>query len=122
MLAFPCKPLIAPSAVTTELIIWGGWVKEQIPTKLKKVSGRVFSFNPASVETAWKNIKIATKIENLHLHDLRHESLSRLGDLGLSSSELKKFSGHKHSDSQDRYVHLDEFSLAQKLQKLSIVS
>ena len=52
--------------------------------------------------------------------NLRHESLSKLGDLGLSSSEIKKFSGHKHSDSLDRYVHLDEITLAKKLQRLLI--
>ena len=88
--------------------------------QIKKVSGRVFSFNPGSVETAWKRIKVSAGIDNLHLHDLRHESLSRLGDLGLSSSEIKKFSGHKHSDSLDRYVHLDEITLAKKLQRLAI--
>lgn len=95
-------------------------LREMNAGKVKKISGNVFDLNPASVETGWKRIKEKAAIENLHLHDLRHEALSRLGDLGLSSSELMKFSGHKHSSSLDRYVHLDELSLAQKLQRLSV--
>ena len=95
-------------------------LREMNSGKVKKISGNVFDLNPASVETGWKRIKEKAAIEDLHLHDLRHEALSRLGDLGLSSSELMKFSGHKHSSSLDRYVHLDELSLAQKLQRLSV--
>lgn len=95
-------------------------LREMNSGKVKKISGNVFDLNPASVETGWKRIKTKAAIEDLHLHDLRHEALSRLGDLGLSSSELMKFSGHKHSSSLDRYVHLDELSLAHKLQRLSV--
>jgi integrase len=103
---------ISPSGVAV--------LREMNVGAVRRISGRIFDINPASVETGWKRIKASAGITDLHLHDLRHEALSRLGDLGLSSSELKKFSGHKHSSSLDRYVHLDELLLAQKLQRLSV--
>jgi len=94
-------------------------LREMNSGQINKIAGSVFDLNAASLETGWKRIKAKAAIEDLHLHDLRHEALSRLGGLGLSSSELMKFSGHKHSSSLDRYVHQDELSLAQKLQRLS---
>ena len=95
-------------------------LREMNSGTVHKITGRIFGIHEGSVETGWKRIKAKAAIEDLHFHDLRHEALSRLGDLGLSSSELMKFSGHKHSSSLDRYVHLDELSLAQKLQRLSV--
>ncbi len=97
-------------------------LQEMNSGQVKKIAGSVFNLNSASVETGWKRIKAKAAIEDLHLHDLRHEALSRLGGLGLSSSKLMKFSGHKYSSSLDRYVHLDELSLAQKLQRLSLTN
>ncbi len=53
------------------------------------------------------------------MHDLRHEAVSRLGDAGMTSSELRAFSGHTNSSTLDKYVHLDVEKVAKRLAALS---
>ncbi|MDD2991809.1 MAG: site-specific integrase [Zoogloea sp.] len=52
---------------------------------------------------------------DIRFHDLRHESLSRWAEAGLSSLELAAVSGHRTLQLLSRYVHLKPEALAQKL-------
>ena len=48
----------------------------------------------------------AAGIENLRFHDLRHEAVSRLFELGLNPVEVATISGHKTLQMLERYTHL----------------
>ena len=52
---------------------------------------------------------------DLHFHDLRHEAVSRLFELGLNPMEVASISGHKTLSMLQRYTHLKAEDLARKL-------
>lgn len=54
-------------------------------------------------------------IEDLHFHDLRHEAISRLFELGLTAPEVASISGHKTVGQLFRYAHASQASVRQKL-------
>jgi len=54
-------------------------------------------------------------ISGLRLHDLRHEAISRLVEMGLSAMEIAAVSGHKSVSMLVRYSHPDPCKLAQKI-------
>lgn len=45
-------------------------------------------------------------IEDLHFHDLRHEGISRLFEMGKTIPQVAYFSGHRQWASLQRYTHL----------------
>ena len=47
-------------------------------------------------------------IEDLHFHDLRHEGVSRLFELGKTIPQVACFSGHRSWQSLQRYAHIRE--------------
>ena len=56
-------------------------------------------------------------IRNLHFHDLRHEAVSRLFELGtLDMMEVAHISGHKSLSMLKRYTHLKSHRLVSKLE------
>ncbi|MHB1591653.1 MAG: site-specific integrase [Sulfuricella sp.] len=55
-------------------------------------------------------------IKDFHFHDLRHEALSRIAELGgFSMLEMAAISGHKTLQMLKRYTHLHAEDLAKKL-------
>ena len=55
-------------------------------------------------------------IEDLHFHDLRHEAISRLFELGtLDAMEVAAISGHRSMAMLKRYTHLKARKLVKKL-------
>ena len=52
---------------------------------------------------------------DLRLHDLRHESVSRLFERGLNPMEVASISGHRTLSMLQRYTHLAAEDLARKL-------
>ena len=55
---------------------------------------------------------------DLHFHDLRHEAISRLFEMGLDAMTVSEIRGHKTLSQLKRYTHLSKQDLAQKLAKL----
>lgn len=55
---------------------------------------------------------------NLHFHDLRHEAISRLFELGLDAMTVSEISGHKTLSQLKRYTHLSKSDVALRLAKL----
>ena len=53
---------------------------------------------------AWQTVCRAAKIEDLHLHDLRHAFASRGAGLGASAILLRNALGHKSLQMTSRYV------------------
>ena len=54
-------------------------------------------------------------LQNLRLHDARHEAVSSLFELGLDATEVAAISGHRTMQMLARYTHHKAERLAQKL-------
>jgi integrase len=87
-------------------------VLADLPRDLK---GYVFPVPVPTLRTAFEHACERAKIENLRWHDLRHEGVSRLHELGLSTVEVASISGHKTLACLARYSHMKAERLALKL-------
>lgn len=67
---------------------------------------------------AWNDAKKAAGLVDFRFHDLRHEAISRLVEVGLSDQEVAAISGHKSMQMLKRYTHLRAEDLVEKLDKL----
>lgn len=78
--------------------------------------GRVFTYTSSGFKSAWRGAVQALHIEDLHFHDLRHEAISRLFELGtLNIMEVASISGHRSLNMLKRYTHLRAWKLVSKL-------
>jgi integrase len=68
--------------------------------------GVIWPYNSQSVSTAFTRACILLGIEDLHFHDLRHEGVSRLFELGWTIPRVACVSGHRSWTSLKRYTHL----------------
>jgi len=91
--------------VDTDMIFWGE-------------PGRDKKRRPYEFRMAWKKIIKDTKIRNLRFHDLRHEAVSRLVEIGLGDQEIAAISGHKSMQMLKRYTHLRAEDLVERLDEL----
>ena len=66
----------------------------------------IFPFNPRSVGTALRRNRDALEIEDLRFHDLRHEGISRLFEIGEHDYFVRKISGHEPGGCVARYAHV----------------
>ena len=100
--------------------------KRDVPLSLRAVDaltrlgiatqGRVFGYTSDGFKSAWRKLIKRLQIENLHFHDLRHEAVSRLFELGtLDLMEVATISGHKSMQMLRRYTHLKASNLVEKL-------
>lgn len=100
--------------------------KRDVPLSLRAVDaltrlgvgtqGDVFKYTSDGFKSAWRTLIKRTGIENLHFHDLRHEAVSRLFELGtLDMMEVATISGHKSMQMLRRYTHLKASNLVEKL-------
>lgn len=82
-----------------------------------KPAGRVFGYTSEGLKSTWRFMTIKLGITNLHFHDLRHEAISRLFELGtLDIMEIAAISGHKSLSMLKRYTHLKAQRLVRKLE------
>ncbi|HAG4650605.1 TPA: site-specific integrase [Salmonella enterica] len=80
------------------------------------LSGPVFTYTSNGFKSAWRTLIAELGIEDLHFHDLRHEAVSRLFELGtLNMMEVAAISGHKSLSMLKRYTHLRATQLVSKL-------
>lgn len=66
-----------------------------ILAKLAKTSKRVFPIGSDKIRYHWERLCRAAEVEGLHFHDLRHEAISRLFEMGFTVPEVAYISGHK---------------------------
>jgi integrase len=76
-------------------------IKAQPATK-----GRIFPYSTDAVGMAFTRACQFLVIEDLHLHDLRHEGTSRLFEMGLNIPHVAAVTGHRSWSSLKRYTHL----------------
>ncbi|WP_306424539.1 site-specific integrase [Methylobacterium oxalidis] len=78
-------------------------------------SATVFTAAPNAVRLAWERLTRRVGLQDLHLHDLRHEAVSRLFEKGLNVAEVASISGHRELRMLARYTHLRAADLAGRL-------
>ena len=84
--------------------------------ELPRDTDRIFAVGLDYLVGAWTKACNLGKIEDLHIHDLRHEAISRLAETGkFTLPELQVFSGHRDVRMLMRYAHLCATQLAGKL-------
>ena len=66
----------------------------------------IFGCNTDAVSAAFTRACKKLGIENLHFHDLRHEGISRLFEMGLNIPHVAAVSGHRSWTSLKRYAHI----------------
>lgn len=70
--------------------------------------GPIFPVNSKSVSASFTRACDILGIEDLHFHDLRHEAISRLFEMGLTIPQAASVSGHRTWASLKRYSHLEQ--------------
>lgn len=79
--------------------------------------GQVFRYTNHGLKSTWRVMLLKLGIQDLHFHDLRHEAISRLFELGtLDMMEIAAISGHKSLSMLKRYTHLRAKRLVAKLE------
>ncbi len=77
---------------------------------------RVFpGVSSVAVKQAFGRAVRRASLEDLRFHDLRHEAISRMFELGLTPMEVAQISGHQTLQMLHRYTHLQLSELAKKL-------
>lgn len=80
--------------------------------------GAIFSYTASGFKSIWKTMIRSVGITDLHFHDLRHEAISRMFELGtLDMVEIASISGHRSLQMLKRYTHLRAHKLVAKLEK-----
>jgi integrase len=75
---------------------------------------RIFPFHPQTVSNLFTEARRAAKLDNLVLHDMRHEATSRLFDAGWDIPAVAAVTGHKDWRHLKRYTQLDPAKIAKR--------
>lgn len=78
----------------------------QVIRSMGRNAEQIFPFNPDAITAAFTRACKLLDIENLHFHDLRHEGISRLFELGWNIPHVAAVSGHRSWQSLKRYTHI----------------
>ncbi|MFG6413785.1 tyrosine-type recombinase/integrase [Roseateles sp. DC23W] len=71
-----------------------------------ETTGCIWPYNAESVSTSFTRACALLGIDDLHFHDLRHDGISRLFELGWTIPQVAAVSGHRSWQSLKRYTHL----------------
>lgn len=66
----------------------------------------IFPYRGDTITAAWRNACKMLGIADLKFHDLRHEGVSRLFELGKTIPQVASVSGHRSWQNLQRYAHL----------------
>lgn len=91
--------------------------QEAVAIVLPGSGDQLFPMAPAALREAWDCATRRAELEDLHFHDLRHEAISRLFELGLTVPEVASVSGHRTMSQLMRYAHANAHSLRAKLER-----
>jgi len=82
---------------------------------LQRTNDQVFPIKPNAIRLAWERLRSRAGLDDIRLHDLRHEAVSRFFEYGLSIPEVALISGHRDLRMLNRYTHLKPEKVAEKL-------
>ena len=77
----------------------------------------IFPHKHRSITSAFRSARDRTGIKDLRWHDLRHEAISRLFEMGFDSMVVAKFSGHRDINMLRRYTHIDAAKVLKMLEE-----
>jgi integrase len=78
----------------------------RILKSMPKIEDEVFPYNSRSVSASFTRACNFLEIDDLHFHDLRHDGVSRLFEMGWDIPKVASVSGHRDWNSMRRYTHL----------------
>ena len=90
-----------------------------ILSALQHRDGKIFPISADCVRQAWERTRQKANIKDLRFHDLRHEAVSRLFEMGMSVAEVALISGHKDVKQLFRYTHLNPTNIFEKYEAFS---
>jgi integrase len=96
---------------TVPLLTVAGHDAFAIATRQPRTHKCIFPVNCRTVGTYFINAAMFLQIPDLHLHDLRHEGISRLFEAGYLIQEVSIVSGHKDWGMLRRYTHIKPVDL-----------
>jgi integrase len=73
---------------------------------MPRTEERIFPYSTDAISAAFTRACRFLGIEDLHFHDLRHEGISRLFELGKTIPQAAAVSGHRSWTSLKRYTHI----------------
>lgn len=88
--------------------VWCDLVPEavRIVKAQPRLDDRIFAYGTDAVGMAFTRACQFLEIEDLHLHDLRHEGTSRLFEMGWNMPHVAAVTGHRSWTSLKRYTHI----------------
>lgn len=78
----------------------------RIVQALPRTGPRMFPFAATTISTTFTRACRFLGIEDLHFHDLRHDGISRLFEIGWNIPHVATVSGHRTWASLQRYTHI----------------
>lgn len=79
---------------------------ERIARTMPQSGTRIFPYSASAITASFTRACKLLGIEDLHFHDLRHEGVSRLFEMGRTIPQAASVSGHRSWQSLQRYAHL----------------
>ncbi len=80
----------------------------QVIECMRKTKPQIFPYSPDAITANFTRACKLLGIEDLHFHDLRHEGISRLFEMGWNIPQVAAVSGHRSWVSLKRYTHIRE--------------
>jgi len=91
----------------------------EILIELPRRGKNVFPVKANAVRLAWERLRKRAGLEEVKMHSMRHEAISRMFEIGLTIPEVSVISGHRTLSCLQRYTHLKPENVAAKLARLS---
>ena len=73
---------------------------------MPRVEAEIFPFGTGAIGAAFTRACKFLEIDDLRFHDLRHDGVSRLFEMGMTIPQVATVSGHRSWQSLQRYAHL----------------
>lgn len=73
---------------------------------MPRTKREIFPFKADAISASFTRACKMLGIEDLHFHDLRHDGVSRLFEMGRTIPQVASVSGHRNWNSMKRYTHL----------------
>lgn len=88
--------------------VWCDLVPEALAIiqAMPRVQARIFPYSPDAISANFTRSCALLGIEDLHFHDMRHDGISRLFELGWNIPHVAAVSGHRSWQSLKRYTHI----------------
>lgn len=80
----------------------------QVIESMPKTKSEIFPYSPDAITANFTRACKLLGIKDLRFHDLRHEGISRLFEMGLGIPQVAAVSGHRSWVSLKRYTHIRE--------------